>query len=63
MFRSPEIILRVFFISLLRLLSLKFTKKYQGPIVVMRQHTSGMPALRTAWSCELGWVLVNQNAR
>jgi hypothetical protein len=24
--------------------------------VVMRQHTSGMPALGTAWSFELDWV-------
>ena len=24
--------------------------------MVMRQHTSGMPALRTVWSCELDWV-------
>ena len=23
----------------------------------MRQHTSGMPALRTAWSCELDWLV------
>ena len=24
--------------------------------MVMRQHTSGMPALPTAWSCDLDWV-------
>jgi len=63
MFRSPMRSSLGSFISLLRLLSLKFTKKYQGAIVVMRKHTSGVPALRSAWSCELVRVSVTSTRK